>query len=390
MISLDNNASTKVDPEVRAAVERALSLDGNPSSIHSAGRLARRAVEEARDEVARLVGARTEEIFFTSGGTESNAMAIFGAAGGAAGGSGSRKIVRTGAEHPSVREAFERLAAQGLGIEERVVNPDASGALDPQAVAAELSGGARLLSAMLANNEYGGLYPVAALAAPARAAGAVFHTDAVQAAGRVPIDVRALGVDLLSLSAHKMHGPKGIGALWVGKGLRLAPHTPGGGQERRQRAGTENVPGIVGFGVAARLARERLTEDAASIARLRDSLESAVVAAVPGARVVGRPMPRLPNTSAILFPEISGETLAIRLDLAGVAVSVGSACSSGTTAPSPALLSLGLSRAEARSVVRFSLSRFTTEAEVAAAVRIVGEAVGAMREPSPAPAMSAN
>jgi cysteine desulfurase len=390
MISLDNNASTKVDPEVRTAVEQALSLDGNPSSIHSAGRLARRAVEEARAEVARLVGARTEEIFFTSGGTEANAMAIFGAAGGAAGAGGSRKIVRTGAEHPSVREPFERLAGQGPGFEERVVNPDASGALDPAAVAAQLSGGARLLSAMLANNEYGGLYPVAALALPARAAGAVFHTDAVQAAGRVPIDVRALGIDLLSLSAHKMHGPKGVGALWVRKGLRLAPHTPGGGQERRQRAGTENVPGIVGFGVAARLARERFAEDAASIARLRDALEGAILTAAPGSRVVGRAIPRLPNTSAILFPEISGEALAIRLDLAGVAVSVGSACSSGTTGPSPAMLSLGLSRAEARSVVRFSLSRFTTGDEIEATARIVGESVGAMREMSPAPAMSAS
>jgi cysteine desulfurase len=390
MISLDNNASTKVDPEVRAAVAQALSLDGNPSSIHSTGRMARRAVEEARDEVARLVGGRTEEVFFTSGGTEANAMAIFGAAGDAADAAGSRKIVRTGAEHPSVREAFEKLAAQGLGFEERVVNPDASGALDPAAVAAELSGGARLLSAMLANNEYGGLYPVAALAAPARAAGAVFHTDAVQAAGRVPIDVRALGIDLLSLSAHKMHGPKGVGALWVRKGLRLLPHTPGGGQERRQRAGTENVPGIVGFGVAARLARERFAEDAASIARLRDALEGAILAAAPGSRVVGRAIPRLPNTSTILFPEISGEALAIRLDLAGVAVSVGSACSSGTTAPSPAMLSLGLSRDEARSVVRFSLSRFTTGDEIEGAARIVGEAVGAMREMSPTPAMSAS
>ena len=388
MISLDNNASTKVDPEVRAAVERAMSLDGNPSSMHSAGRLARRAVEEARDEVARLVGARTEEIFFTSGGTEANAMAIFGTAEGAAAGGGSRKIVRTGAEHPSVREAFERLAAQGF--EERVVNPKPSGALDPEAVAATLRGGACLLSAMLANNEYGGLYPVVSLAGPARAAGTVFHTDAVQAAGRVPIDVGALGIDLLTISAHKMHGPKGTGALWVRRGVRLLPHTPGGGQERRQRAGTENVPGIVGFGVAARLARERLAEDAASVARLRDALEGAILAAAPGARAVGAAIARLPNTSAILFPGIPGETLAIRLDLAGVEVSVGSACSSGTTAPSPALLSLGLSRAEARSVVRFSLSRFTTAAEIEAAARLVVGSVEAIREQAPAAAMSAS
>ncbi|HEY7111738.1 MAG TPA: cysteine desulfurase family protein [Thermoanaerobaculia bacterium] len=391
MIYLDNNASTKVDPEVRAAVERALGLDGNPSSIHSAGRRARRAVEEARDEVARLVGASPEEIFFSSGGTEANAMAIFGAArADAPARAPSRKIVRTGAEHPSVREAFERLASAAYGLEEAVVNPGPSGALDPEAVAAELSGGARLLSVMLANNEYGGLFPVAGLAQRARAAGAVFHTDAVQAAGRIPIEVRALGVDLLSLSAHKMHGPKGIGALYVRKGLRLSPRTPGGGQERRQRAGTENVPGIAGFGVAARLARERLAGDAAGVARLRDRLETQILAAAPGARVVGGAIPRLPNTAAILFPGVSGEALAIRLDLAGVAVSVGSACSSGTTAPSPALLSLGLSRAEARSVVRFSLSRFTTAAEVEAAARAAAGAAGAMGEAATAPALSTN
>ena len=387
MIYLDNNASTKVDPEVRAAIEQALALDGNPSSIHSAGRRARRAVEEARDEVARLVGARPEEIFFTSGGTEANATAIFGAA---PVGSAPRKIVRTGAEHPSVREAFERLASAGSGFEERVVNPGPSGALDPEPVFAALCGGARLISVMLANNEYGGLFPVAALAERARASGAVFHTDAVQAAGRLPIDAPALGVDLLSLSAHKMHGPKGIGALYVRKGVRLTPHTPGGGQERRQRAGTENVPGIAGFGVAARIARERLAADVAAVARLRDRLETEILATVPGARVVGGAIPRLPNTSAILFPDVPGEALAIRLDLSGVAVSVGSACSSGTTAPSPALLSLGLTRTEARSVVRFSLSRFTTVEEVESATRAVAGAVGAMREPSPSPALSAN
>lgn len=380
MIYLDNNASTKVDPEVRAAVEQALDLCGNASSIHLEGRRARRAVEEAREDVALLVGSRPEEIFFTSGGTESNAMAVFGAAAG-----GSGRIVRTGAEHPSVREAFGRLAAEGT-YQEVVVNPEASGALDPKAMAAALEGGARLVSAMLANNEYGGIFPVAAIAASARTAGALSHTDAVQAAGRVPVDVRELGVDLLSLSAHKMHGPKGVGALYVRRGVTLEPRTPGGGQERRMRAGTENTAGIVGFAVAARLARQRLAAEAPGVGCLRDRLERAILEATPGASPIGAGAARLPNTSAILFEGISGEALAVRLDLEGVAVSVGSACSSGAPAPSPAFLSLGLAREQARRIVRLSLSRWTTQQEVDEAARRIAAAVRAMREAVAAPA----
>jgi cysteine desulfurase len=373
MIYLDNNASTKVDPEVAAAVERALDLSGNPSSLHAEGRRARQAIEEARDEVARLVGAEARDMVFTSGGTEANAMALFGAAGAAPG-----KIVRSGAEHPSVREPFRRLAT--AGFEERVVNPAPSGSLTSDAVGKVLSGGARLVSVMLANNEYGALFPVAEIAPLARRAGALFHTDAVQAAGRVPIDVSSLGVDLLSLSAHKMHGPKGVGALFVRRGVSLPPHTPGGGQERRQRAGTENTPGIVGFGVAARLARERLGHEASSVARLRDRLEGAILASTTGARAIGAGVARLPNTSAILFEGIAGEALAIRLDLEGIAVSVGSACSSGTPAPSEALLALGIERADARRVVRLSLSRLTTPDEIDEAAARVVRAVAAMRE----------
>ena len=384
MIYLDNNASTAVDPEVRAAVEAALDLSGNPSSIHAAGRRARRAVEEAREEVARLLAAKPEEIFFTSGGTEANAMAIFGAAG-----ERPARLVRSGAEHPSVREAFARLAARGF--DETVVDPEPSGELNPGKIASALASPARLVSIMLASNEYGTVFPVAAAAARAHDAGAVFHTDAVQAAGRIPIDAPSLGADLLSLSAHKMHGPKGVGALWARRGTALAAHTPGGGQERRQRGGTENVAGIVGFGAAARLARERLAADAAAVAARRDRLERTVLAAISGARALGGETERLPNTSAILFDRISGDALAIRLDLEGVAVSVGSACSSGTPSPSPALLALGLSRADARRVVRLSLSRFTTDAETEEAASRIVAAVRAMRDagaaaPSPAEA----
>jgi cysteine desulfurase len=235
---------------------------------------------------------------------------------------------------------------------------------------------------MAANNEYGGLFPIAELGRAVRAGGALLHTDAAQAAGRIAIDVAAWGVDLLTLSAHKFHGPKGAGALYVRRGVSLRAHTPGGGQEKKLRGGTENTAGIVGLGVAARLARERLSENA-GISSLRDRLEEGILAAVEGARVVGAVGPRLPNTSAILFGGLSGEALLIRLDLEGVAVSVGSACSSGTLAPSPAILSLGIPPSEAKSVVRFSLSRLTSAEEIDRVLAIVPRVVAEARLTAP-------
>lgn len=380
MIYLDNNASTNLDSAVREAVTEALGLFGNPSSMHTAGRAARRAVEEAREEVARLVGATPAEIFFTSGGTESNAMAIHGIVSGRAAADRPR-LVRSGAEHPSVREPLDVVAGEERA-QVAVVDPEASGGLDAAKVRALLEGEGetpRLVSVMLANNEYGALFPVAEIARSCRERGVAIHTDAVQAAGRVPVDVRALGVDLLSLSAHKLHGPRGAGALFVRRGLRLVPRTPGGGQEGRLRAGTENTPALVGFGVAARLARERLAADAAAIERLRDRLERGILERVPGVRVVGGGVPRLPNTSAIHFTGASAETLVVRLDLDGVCVSAGSACSSGTLAPSPALLALGMTRRDAREVIRFSLSRETREEEIDRVLEIVPPAVEAAR-----------
>ncbi|MFN2385824.1 MAG: cysteine desulfurase family protein [Thermoanaerobaculia bacterium] len=379
-IYFDNNASTILDPEVRVAMEQAACLFGNPSSIHEEGRRARRAVEEAREEVARLIEARPEEIFFTSGGTEANAMAIFGAADGG-------RIVTTGAEHPSVREPVAVLGRRGNPIEILPLEPD--GRLDVEKSRAAISMGAGLISVMAANNEYGGLYPVAAIAEAAREAEALCHTDAVQAAGRVPLSVEALGVDLLSLSAHKLHGPKGAGALYVRRGTRLAPHTPGGGQEKKLRAGTENTPALVGFGVAARLARTRRESDFPRLEALRDRLEGAILSRTPEARIAGAGAPRLPNTSAVLFPGVSGEALAIRLDLEGVAVSVGSACSSGTVTASPALLALGLSRDEAKSVVRFSLSRHSTLEEVERVAHLVPRLVAEARAAGGRPLASA-
>jgi cysteine desulfurase len=376
VIYLDHNASTPLDPEVWAAMEAAASVHGNASSVHAEGQNARRLVEEARDDVARLLGVRPDEVFFTSGGTESNALAILGGAAGRRG-----RVVVTGAEHPSVREAAARLAATGP-FEVVTVDPEPSGALDPGRVLAAVDSETALVSVMAANNEYGGVYPVAALSDEIRRRGALFHVDAVQAAGRIPVDAAAWGVDLLSISAHKMYGPKGAGALYVRRGVALSAHTPGGGQEKRVRAGTENTLAIAGLAAAARLAARRVSAEAAGIAALRDRFERGVLDAVPGARVIGAGSPRLPNTSAILFEGAPGEAVLIRLDLEGVAVSVGSACSSGTLAPSPALLALGLSRADARSVVRFSLGRTTTEAEIERVHGLLPAAVAAARRPA--------
>lgn len=377
MIYLDNNASTPLDPEVREAIAEASELYGNPSSVHAEGRRARRAIEEAREDVARLVGGRSEEIFFTSGGTEANALAIFGSVSGKRG-----RIVTSGAEHPSVREPVARLVERGE-IEAVAVAPEPSGRLDPARVREAVVPGTLLVSVMAANNEYGGVYPAAEIASEIGGSGALFHTDAAQAAGRIPVDVRGWRVDLLSLSAHKLHGPKGVGALWARRGVRLEPHTPGGGQERKIRAGTENTAGIVGFGVAARLARDRVGREAEGIARLRDLLERGILDGIPGMRAAGADAPRLPNTTTVLFDGLSGEALLMRLDLEGVAVSVGSACSSGTLAPSPAILALGFTPLEAKGAVRFSLSRLTTAEEIGRVLdllpRVVADARAARR-----------
>jgi len=263
-----------------------------------------------------------------------------------------------------------------------VIQPQPSGVLDCDEVLAGVTADTKLVSVMAANNEFGALFPVARLAPEVRARGALFHTDAVQAAGRIPVDVAAWNVDLAAFSAHKMHGPKGIGALYVRRGVSLEPHTPGGGQEKKLRAGTENTVGIVGFGCAARLARERLGAEATQIAARRDRLEQGLCQKVPEARVLGALVPRLPNTSAIVFGGVSGETLVIRLDLEGIAASTGSACSSGTLLPSPAIRALGLSRDEAKCVVRFSLSRLTTEEEVSEALETIPRVIAEIRRVS--------
>ncbi len=362
-VYLDNNATTPVHPAVLHALQEALAdVYGNASSIHKEGQTARRRIEEARESVASLFGVTAREIVFTSGGTESNNAAIFGAVPP----SGRHHIVTTGIEHPSVLEPVQELGRRGHEI--TIVDPDRSGEVPAERVIAAIRADTRLVTMMLANNETGVIQPVGEVARVCRERGVLFHCDAVQAAGKIDLDVEALGVDTLSLSAHKLHAPKGIGALYVRKGLSLEPHLLGGSQERRRRAGTENVPLAIAFGVAARLAREHT-----NVGELRDHLELHL-ADLP-MTINGATAPRLPNTSSITFHGADAEAIVIGLDLNGVAVSTGSACSSGRVEPSRVLLAMGLSPDEARSTVRFSLSRFSTIDEVDRAAELVREIV---------------
>jgi cysteine desulfurase len=363
-IYLDNNATTPIDPAVLDALGESLrALYGNASSIHREGQAARRALEDAREAVAQLIGATSRELVFTSGGTESNNAAIYGSLSGR----GAAHIVSTAVEHPSVTEPLRDLAARGHAV--TLVPPSANGAVDPDAIVAALRDDTRLLTMMLANNETGVVQPVAAAAAAARARGIHVHVDAVQAAGKIEVGVEQLQCDTLALSAHKLHAPKGIGALYVRRATVLQPHLVGGAQERRRRAGTENVPLAAAFGVAARLAGDR--DRWMDVAARRDRFESALRETALPLTVNGSSAERVPNTSSVTFHGADGEGLVIGLDLEGVAVSTGSACSSGRVEPSPVLLAMGLSPADARATVRFSSSRFTTDEELLRVVQLL-------------------
>lgn len=360
-IYLDNNATTAIHPDVLGVLATSLrDVYGNASSIHQEGQVARRAIEDARESVARLLGATAREIVFTSGGTESNNAAIFGAV--AQG--GRCDIVTSAIEHPSVAEAVRTLEQRGCAVTR--VMPSRSGLVDADAVIAAITPETKLVTVMMANNETGVIQPVEAIGRACRERGVHFHVDAVQAAGKIPIDVEAIGCDTLAISAHKMHAPKGIGALFVRRGLSMSAHLVGGAQERRRRAGTENVPLAVAFGAAA-----ALPSAAAQIRTLRDRFENRLRDGV----INGAEVPRLPNTSNITFPGADGEGIVIALDLSGVAVSTGSACSSGRVEPSGVLLAMGLTPDEARSTVRFSFSRFTTEEEVDRVAELLAELV---------------
>lgn len=379
MLYADYNATTALDPEVRSAMSDALGKSfGNPSSIHSAGQEARRLVERARAQVAALIGAEPDEIVFTSGGTEADNLAVLGVAAAAL--PERQAVVASAVEHHAVLDPCAFLQGQGRKVTFLPVDRD--GRIDPGALAAATSPEVAIFSVMLANNDTGTIQPVAEVAQAAAACGAMVHSDAVQAAGKLPIDVNKLGVSLLSFSSHKMHGPKGAGALYVRRAVRMAPLVRGGRQERTLRPGTENVPSIVGFGRACELARTRLESDACRVAGLRDRFETQILALVPDASINGRGQPdhRLPNTSNVAFAGLEGEAIVINLDMMGMAASTGAACSSADKTPSHVLVAMGQSAAEARSSVRFSFGRDTTEEEIARAVGLVVQAAKLVRE----------
>ena len=373
-IYLDHNATTPLDPEVLEAMLPFLREGfGNPSSLHWFGQRARAAVEEARAQVASLVGAEPPEIVFTGGGSESDNAALRGVAARAR--PPRLGIVCSAVEHHAVLNVAKALRDEGRPVEVARVGED--GVLDLADLAAKVGETTALVSIMLANNETGVLQPVPEASRLARAGGALVHCDAVQGAGKVGIDVRQLDVDLLSLSAHKLYGPKGVGALYVRRGTPLVALVRGGAQERNRRAGTENVPGVVGFGVAAGIALRRRVEDAARLAALRDRLEERLLG-IEGARRNGG-NPRVPNTTNVSFEGVDAEALLIALDLEGIAVSTGAACAAGGVEPSHVLRAMGLPPERVQSSLRLSLGRGTTEAEVLRAADVIAAVVARQR-----------
>jgi cysteine desulfurase len=379
-VYLDYNATTPVAPEVLAAMLPYFREElGNANSIHTFGQHARGGVEQARERVAALLGALPSEIAFTSGGTESNNHAIFGVVGGA---SGDRKHVITSAiEHNAVLDPVRELERRGVSA--TFLPVDREGLVDPEEVRRAIRAETVLITLMLANNEIGTLEPIEEIGRIAAQTGIVLHTDAVQAVGKVPVDVRQLGVNLLSLSAHKLYGPKGVGALYIRKGTRLEPLMYGGHHERDRRPGTENVAGIVGLGRAAELASARLGHDGERLAAMRDRLEKGLLERVLHASVNGRSAPRTPNTTNVTVPFVEGEAMVIALDLKGIACSTGAACSSGAVEPSHVLTAIGLSREDARATLRFSLGHETTQEEIDYALETIPPVIERLRELSP-------
>jgi cysteine desulfurase len=385
-VYLDNSATTSTAPEVVSAMLPYFSDEmGNAQSVHSFGQRAKAALETARRQVAALIGAAPGEIAFVSGGTEADNFAIRGIAEPLRG--RGNHIITTRIEHPAVLATAEALEAQGFHVTYLPVSR--TGVVELAELRKAIRDETILVSVMHANNETGTIQPIEGIArllaelhSPGRQR-IYFHTDAVQSIGKLPVDVARLGVDLLSISAHKIHGPKGIGALYIKKGVRLGKILFGGRHERDRRPGTENIPAIVGFGAACELARMDLEERASRISDLRDYLESQVTSRITGVKVNGDPLRRLPNISNLSFGGVDGESLLIALDLKGVAVSTGSACSSGSLEPSHVLTAIGLSREEVRGSLRFSLSHYTTREEVDYAVSVLSEIVARLREMSP-------
>ena len=361
-IYFDHNATTPVDPAVAETIARVMTEEyGNASSVHHFGQRAKAVLDDARSSVAALLDAEPSEIVFTSGGTESDNFALRGVA-EALEPTGRRHLIASSIEHEAVLVTLRALARRGWRT--TLLSVDASGILRPETLAEALTDDTAIVSVMHANNEIGTIQPVAELARLAHTRGALFHTDAVQTIGKVPVNVRALGVDLLSLSAHKFNGPKGAGALWIKRGARVTAILTGGKHERSRRAGTENVPAIAGLGVAARLAAKKVTPESPRLAALRNRLEETILAQVPGTAINGDREPRVPNTTNISFEAVEAESLLIALDLEGIAVSTGSACSSGTLEPSHVLRAMGLPSPRTQNSIRLSLGAGNTDAEV--------------------------
>jgi cysteine desulfurase len=384
-IYMDANATTPVLPEVVEAMRPYWTESfGNASSVHQRGQQARAAVDHAREAVAVLLNCRPAEVVFTSGGTESDNLALFGLL------SPGDHLITTAIEHHAVLHAAEALAQRG--VEVTFLKPNTAGVIDPETVRASLRPNTKLVSVMLANNETGVIQPVREIAEIAHAVGVTVHTDAVQAGAKLPVDVAALGCDLLSLSGHKMHAPQGVGVLFVRRRVKLNPLFFGGLHERGRRPGTENVAGIAGLGCAAELARNFLHTPASpdaspdappanpgALAALRDRLEQGILACVPDAGVNGSGAPRVANTTNLYFEGIGAEALVIALDLQGLAISAGSACQSGATEPSHVLLAMGLPEERARGSVRLSLSRLNSLSEIDLAIELVAAAVSRLR-----------
>jgi cysteine desulfurase len=376
-VYFDYNATTPLAPEVTDAVMRAMrDVFGNASSVHHFGQQAKATMDEARSAVAALLNADPSEIVFTSGGTESDNFAIRGAA-EALEPTGRRHLIASAIEHEAVLNTFRALARRGWRT--TLLPVDQSGIVSPDRLREAIDSDTALVSVMHANNEIGTIQPVAALAAIAHEHGALLHTDAVQSAGKIPVDVRALGVDLLSLSAHKFNGPKGAGVLWIKRGTRMQPTVTGGKHERNRRAGTENVAAIAGLGVAAKLAAGKMTAEAVRVSALRDRLETGILRDVAGTVVNGARDPRVPNTTNISVERVEAESLLIALDLEGIAVSTGSACSSGTLEPSHVLKAMGLPSHRTQNSLRFSLGMLSTPEEVERVIDVLPRLVEKLR-----------
>jgi len=379
-IYLDHAATTPTDPRVLETMLPYFSdAFGNPSSIHSLGQETRAAVEEARHRIASLIGAQSEEIIFTSGGTEADNFAIKGAA--SANKQKGNHVITTSIEHHAVLESCRFLEGQGFGV--TYLSVDRNGLVDLDEIRKAITAGTVLISVMHANNEVGTIQPITDIVKIAKERGIYFHTDAVQTVGHIPVNVNELGIDLLAMSAHKLYGPKGVGALYIRKGTRIDSFMHGGGQERGLRASTENVPAIVGLGKAAEIAQGEVDRESKRLTSLRDKLIQGLFERIPEIHLNGHPVQRLPNNVNVSIGFVEGESMAIGLDMEGIAASTGSACTSHDLEPSHVLLALGLPGVLARGSLRFSLGRETTEEEIGRVLEVLPRIVARLRAVSP-------